>query len=93
MRKGVLIEAPPTTLDGFVPEICNGHAGKYDTEDSRDEPKDHEHAREDAEPGEGFGGEDPAVEEEDAQFGEGDGAGKEELVGPSALVKMSLCGY
>ena len=83
----------PTTFDGFVPEIRNGYAGKYDTKDSRDTPKDHEYACEDAEIGEYFGGEDPAVEEEDTQFGEGDGAGKKDLVGPSALVNMSLCMY
>ena len=33
MRKGVLIEAPPTRFDGLVPEIRNGHAGKYDAKD------------------------------------------------------------
>ena len=92
MRKGILVEAAPTSLDRLVPEIRNGHAGKYDTKDSRDPPKDQEHARKDAELGECFGGEDPAIEEKYAQFGEGDGKGKEDLVGPGTLVTISLCG-
>ena len=93
MRKGVLTDAPPTMLDGLIPVILNGHAGKYDTKESRNKPKDHEYARKDAEIGEHSGGEYSAVEKEDAQLGEGDGAGEEDLVGPSALFKMSSCGY
>ena len=93
MRKGILIEAPPTSLDRFVPKIREGHAGEYDAKNSGDKPKDHKHACADTEPGECFGSEEAAVEEKDTEFGESNGADKEKLVGPSGLAKMSVCGY
>ena len=88
MREGVLINAPPTSLNRLVPEIRNRHTGKYDTQNSCDEPKDHEDAGEDGEFGDHTGGEDSVVKDEDAQLGEGDGASEQDLLGPNALISI-----
>lgn len=66
MCKSVLIDAPPTLLQGLIPEICDGHTGEYDTEYCCDEPKNHEDAGEDREHSGFTRREDSVVEEKDA---------------------------